>query len=311
MSQPEVDIRKVFLSSTFQDLVSYRKSAIEAIQRFGWFTVAMEDFISQDERPKELCLNLVRQSDLYVGIFAHRYGYIPEGDTQSITEQEYRCARNHGIKCFIFIADDKHPWYKEWIDRGKSEKTLLTLKNELKSSHTCSFFTTEENLAALLSASLARYTREELMKQLLEWSQRVQLPPDEQFPTIKLRVFRHPIIPNDVRCRIINESVFPTSVRTFLNAKIEGKEYTLPVPGHYAGTETWDIPARDGYEGHFDMEEFILKPAGLSYSELRRSSKTVEIRIDYSALTQSGTWHNLGYQRYGYDFANERWQLLI
>ncbi len=311
MNDSTEGIKKVFLSSTYRDLIGYRKVATEAIQRFGWFTVAMEDFLSQDERPKDLCLDLVAECDLYVGIFAHRYGYIPEGDEQSITEQEYRCACNRGIKCLIFILNNDHPWLKDWIDRGEAEERLIKLKKDLTSRHTCSFFGTKENLAVLLSASLAKYTRNELVGQLIQLSKKIPTSPNEQIPTIRLRVFRHPVIPTDVRCRVTNESPFPTSVRTLLKANVDGKEYKLPVYGHYAGTETWDLPAREGFEGHFDVEEHILKPNGFSFPELRASHKTLKIRIDYSALSQAGKWYDLGHQTYRYDFDKEYWEPLI
>jgi len=305
------DIKQVFLSSTYNDLVGYREVAVETIRRFGWLSVAMEDFLSKDERPKEFCLDLIKKCDLYVGIFAHRYGHIPEGDSQSITEQEYRCARDSGIECLIFIIKEDYPWRKKWIDRGKNEKLLLSLKKELRSNHIVTSCTNEDNLSTLLSASLANYTRKELTKQLLELSKKAPAPSGQEIPIIRLRVFRHAVIPIDVRCHIINESPFPTSVRTVLNATVDGKKYKLPVPGHYSGAETWDIPAREGYEGHFNMEEYILKKGGFSYSKLRSSPKNVEIRIDYSALTHSGTWHALGHQRYRYDFEKEDWQALI
>ena len=61
MKNIQADIRRVFLSSTYKDLVSYREAAIETIRRFGWLGVAMEDFLSQDERPKDLCLDLVKK----------------------------------------------------------------------------------------------------------------------------------------------------------------------------------------------------------------------------------------------------------
>ncbi|MBW2561009.1 MAG: DUF4062 domain-containing protein, partial [Deltaproteobacteria bacterium] len=90
------DIKKVFLSSTYDDLAEYRMVALDTIRKFGWLSIAMEDFLSRDERPKDLCLDMVKQCNLYLGIFAHRSGHIPEGDTQSITEQEYHCARAAG-----------------------------------------------------------------------------------------------------------------------------------------------------------------------------------------------------------------------
>jgi Domain of unknown function (DUF4062) len=40
----------------------------------------MEDYVATDERPVEKCLNDVDQSDIYIGIFAFRYGYVPPSD---------------------------------------------------------------------------------------------------------------------------------------------------------------------------------------------------------------------------------------
>ncbi len=39
--------------------------------------IAMEDYVATDQRPTEKCLADVAASDLYIGIFAWRYGYIP------------------------------------------------------------------------------------------------------------------------------------------------------------------------------------------------------------------------------------------
>ena len=58
--------------------------------------IAMEDYVAQDERPLQKCLKDVSSSDIYVGIFAWRYGYIPNDvkdenpNNLSITELEYR-----------------------------------------------------------------------------------------------------------------------------------------------------------------------------------------------------------------------------
>ena len=311
VSHTSKDYKRVFLSSTYEDLKGYREVATKAIQRFGWLTVEMEDFLSQDQRPKELCLDTVEHCDIYVGLFAHRYGSIPEGDKQSITEQEYRRARSKGLKCLIFILEDDFPWLKVHIDRNESEKKLEELKDELKKNHTCSFFNTEDNLSALLSASLAKYTRSDLVQQLINQSQEVSRPSEDQAPNIELRVFRNPSDATDVRCSVINNSSFPTSVRIKLNAVVDGKQMTLPVPNHYAGTETWDLPAMTGYQGHFNMEYHILKPKGFVYSDLLDSQKPIEISIAYSAQTQSGKWHYLGRLKYRFNFSREDWDPII
>ncbi len=37
----------------------------------------MEDYVASDQRPVDDCLKDVAKSDIYVGIIAWRYGYIP------------------------------------------------------------------------------------------------------------------------------------------------------------------------------------------------------------------------------------------
>ena len=67
---------RVFLSSTFTDLAEYRKTVQGAIRQLGAVDVSMEHFGARDERPVDECIRLVRQeSDLFVGIYAHKYGY--------------------------------------------------------------------------------------------------------------------------------------------------------------------------------------------------------------------------------------------
>ena len=46
----------------------------------------METYVAEPRRPVDKCLNDVAACDLYIGVFAWRYGYVPSGFTQSITE---------------------------------------------------------------------------------------------------------------------------------------------------------------------------------------------------------------------------------
>ena len=49
-----------------------------ALRELGHDVVAMEDYVASDQRPLAKCLADVAACDLYVGIFAHRYGHIPD-----------------------------------------------------------------------------------------------------------------------------------------------------------------------------------------------------------------------------------------
>jgi len=302
----QTDIERVFLSSTYKDLSTYRKSANTAIQRFGWLTIAMEDFLSRDERPKDLCLNLVRDCDVYVGLFAHRYGFVPDGEDASITELEYRCAREARLDCLIFIVDEDQPWRKAWIDMGSGAAALDRLKDDLKSQHAVSFFKNEDDLAAKLSASLAIRTRDKLVANLLSTSAQIAGGVQDEDPIVRIRVFAYPGIATDVRCRVVNESAFPVSVKTMLEATVAGTPMAAPVPGHYDEQETWDLPAHDGFEGHFDIA-YLLSPHGLDYSQARSQQCEIKISISYSATTRAARWQPQGRVSYYFDYDREQW----
>jgi len=312
MKMLEQNLRNVFISSTIKDLKNYRSETINIISKLGWLSIASENLVSRDDRPKDACLELVRKCHYYVGIFAHRYGHIPDGDKQSITEQEYRCAIENNIKCLIFIIHDDYAWKKCWIDTGPSCAALEALKKELKSKYTCSFFTTPDNLAKFVAVSLSHYMRNELTEQIEIISRESRSSTEkDKTPAIQLRVFRHPNIANDVRCQIINNSDFPTSVKTYLSANINGSTLNSPVPGHYRGEDTWNLPAYDGFEGHFNFEQYILSAIGLSYQDFLNSQGNLEIQIKYSAQTLKGEWKNLGELKYAFDLGSENWNIKV
>jgi len=150
--------KRVFISSTFSDLVSLREAVEKAIRQLGAIDISMENFGARDERPKEECLRLIREeSDVYIGIFAYRYGYIPEGDETSITEAEYREASSSGIPRLIYLVDERIPWVPSNIERGLGESKLHKLKGELRANHICGVFSTEDDLAAKVAADLGRH----------------------------------------------------------------------------------------------------------------------------------------------------------
>lgn len=158
---------RVFVSSTFEDLKDYRESVQHALRQLGALDISMENFGARDERPKDECLRLISdESDLFVGIYAHRYGFIPEGDYRSITEAEYESASTK--KRLIYLVDNDTPWLPKHIDRSASAHKLEEFKQMLQSKHICKYFSSKDQLAAFVAADVGR----ELL--------RTQLPGDER-----------------------------------------------------------------------------------------------------------------------------------
>jgi hypothetical protein len=122
----------IYLSSAYEDLKDHRAAVFHALRRSGYQVIAMEDFVARDDRPLNACLTDVDvgRTDIYVGLFAFRYGYIPpreqgNPDGRSITELEFRRAEaSPNTPCLVFLLDEKAPWPNEFGDgwSGDGEK---------------------------------------------------------------------------------------------------------------------------------------------------------------------------------------------
>jgi hypothetical protein len=148
---------KVFISSTYQDLIDYRRKTAEAVERLGQQGVRMEVFGARLERATEVCRDEIDESDIFVGIYAHSYGYIPPGSDLSITEMEYHYAVKHKKPVFCFVVDEDYPWRPAFIDGEPAQSKLKALKEKISASLVRDTFTTPEDLAFKVAASVGRY----------------------------------------------------------------------------------------------------------------------------------------------------------
>lgn len=142
----------VYISSTFNDLRAERDAAYRAVRRLRHDAIAMEDYVAADERPLERCLADVRRCDIYIGILAWRYGYVPPGRSRSITELEFREALKEKKKCLIFMQDES---IKPRSTGRADRQHILQLRATLGKRFLASFFTTSDDLAARVTASVA------------------------------------------------------------------------------------------------------------------------------------------------------------
>jgi HEAT repeat protein len=146
----------IYVSSTYADLKEHRKALSLAIRRLGHVDIAMEYYIAEDARPLDRCVRDASSCDLYVGLFAHRYGYCPPGEQRSITELEFRAAKAAGIDCLCFLVPDDAPWPDEMVERGSGADKLKDLRTEIGTDYLCGFFTSPDELAAIASAAIVR-----------------------------------------------------------------------------------------------------------------------------------------------------------
>jgi tetratricopeptide (TPR) repeat protein len=160
-------VARIYVSSTYADLAQHREQVYRALRELGHDVLAMEDYVAADQRPLAKCLADVASCDLYVGIFAHRYGHVPGQDNpegRSITELEYRHAEAHGIPRLVFLLDLAVPWLPSWMDTftgdGEQGARIRALREELGRERLASFFTTAEELARKVGAAVTRQLAE-------------------------------------------------------------------------------------------------------------------------------------------------------
>jgi hypothetical protein len=102
---------KVFISSTSMDLDAYRLVATEECNRLGLVPIDMKFFPATGTGATEGSKRKLDEADLYVGTFAHRYGYIEEGYDKSVTEIEFEYAGNERrLDRLCFLVHPDYPW---------------------------------------------------------------------------------------------------------------------------------------------------------------------------------------------------------
>ncbi len=161
---------KIYISSTFLDLQEYRRQVSSVIRRMGHEDVVMEYYVAEDQRPVDRCLADVAACDLFVGIYAWRYGWVPSENNPeqfSITAMEYRQAEKTGKPCLIFLLSDDAPWPKKFMDKDTSP--IEKLRNEASARHSSGppFKSVDE---------LGRLVAEAIHKQEIEQGQVKGLP---------------------------------------------------------------------------------------------------------------------------------------
>jgi serine/threonine protein kinase len=147
---------RIFVSSTFEDLKEYREAVFKAIHSMLGYTDDML-FWSADERDAlTVSLDRVRQCDLVILLIAHRYGYVPAGQKYSITELEYRTAKQANIPVLAFFVDEKLPWPKSDIEIDKQED-LAKFKTLVEADVVRKIFSSTHELHALVTEALHHF----------------------------------------------------------------------------------------------------------------------------------------------------------
>ena len=157
-----IPIVRVFVSSTWLDLQPERQAVEKALQRMRQTKLnGMEYFGSRDDTTRQVSVDEVDRSDVYVGIVGGRYG-------SGITEDEYRRASEKQLPRFIYFKDEQHVAADERDVEADKQTRLATWKDELRKAHALGTgpFTSPDDLAARVTADLSNWLLDQWGPQL-------------------------------------------------------------------------------------------------------------------------------------------------
>jgi uncharacterized protein DUF4062 len=155
---------KVYISSTYQDLIEHRAAVDRTLRRMGHDVFGMEQYVAEGSKPVDRCKADVRAADAYVIIVAWRFGYVPgraasPPDPRSITEIEFAEAVVAGKPVLAFLLDPEAPWPPNRVDAmgGSSGlgEDVSRLRAKLGTEYLAGIFRTPDDLASQVAAAVS------------------------------------------------------------------------------------------------------------------------------------------------------------
>ena len=149
MSHPHVirtpDQRlRIFVSSTLQELAAERRAAKTAIERLHLAPVMFE-LGARPHPPRELYRSYLQQSDVFLGLYWERYGWVAPDEQVSGLEDEYNlCPDDVPRLLYVKVSDHR-------------DERLTGLLNRIREDDRAAYkyFETSKELARLVEADLA------------------------------------------------------------------------------------------------------------------------------------------------------------
>lgn len=152
------------ISSTAADLPEHRKQVVDACLREGIFPIGMEQLPARDATGIRVSLEMVDEADIYIGVYAWRYGWVPDFDNPekiSVTEMEFNRAlerrKRGGLKdILIFVMDEEHPIRaRDKEDGDEAQEKLKQFKARAAAGRVRLSFKSAEELRGQAIQSLA------------------------------------------------------------------------------------------------------------------------------------------------------------
>src|SRR5215471_1648132 len=192
---------RVFVSSTLDELAPERAAAREAITQLR-LTPVLFEMGARPYPPRELYRAYLAQSDIFIGLYWQRYGWVAPGMQISGLEDEYQLSADKPRLIYLKTpAPESEPALQGLLDRIRAEEVASYQK-----------FATPEELAERIANDLAQLLTE-------RFARTPQMPTDSQLAPLPLP-----------RSRLIDREQELAQVRTLLQREDVGL-VTLTGPG--------------------------------------------------------------------------------
>ena len=183
MTKPSKTQTVAMISSTALDLPAHREEVLEACLRQDTIPKMQEHLPASGADAESgaeairVSVGMVDEAEIYIGIFAHRYGYVPAGRDISITEIEYNRAVERRMERMIFLMHDDHPVKASDVETGAGAEKLARLKERLKKENAVNFFDSPTDLRANVINSLSQYRERHGKRDLTTFHYVSDIPP--------------------------------------------------------------------------------------------------------------------------------------
>ena len=204
----------------------------------------MERFTASAHPTVEECERYARDCDIYVGIIAHRYGWIPDGKQVSITELEYDAAKEAQRPRLMFEIDGSVPVdmqkdFDPLPDRWDKQKKLDDFKAKYRKDQMPTPFT-DTSLGTKVLHALNLWRDQHEGKQPAADSRK----PDDGAVSQELDRYRRAV-------ESLHQSLPLAGFKTKLRVPIDLEELYVPLQAHVnlrASGEAVFADAREGEE---------------------------------------------------------------
>lgn len=157
---------QIFLSSTFEDLIDYRLTAMEAVLASGHIPAAMEQFSPGDETAWEKIQRWVNESDAFILILGGRYGSLEPLSGKSYMHLEYEYALSKKKLFFSLVIKKEHLEERiiekglQIVDERENPEKYKQFKELVTQKH-CGFFNDRKDIRAAIFQKIPDWEQRE------------------------------------------------------------------------------------------------------------------------------------------------------